>query len=170
MDIQARHRYKQDAACFPQPRAIEGMQTVSCRAETRNSRVTCTRDQHASKRPRPRESVCTTSLCHITERFVVMLTEKYIHCLSTELLVALTSLAENNKQSAFKQQIVLAVHVSRRMDSPMAMGLTSPFGLGRAISLDEEKRVTAASGSIPLAKLNRQKRGHSQFHHFPAGL
>ena len=56
----------------------------------------------------------------------------------------------------FCEQIVLAV--SRRIDSPMAMGLTSPFGLGRAISLEEEKRVAATSGNIPLANAEQAEK------------
>ena len=40
----------------------------------------------------------------------------------------------------------------------MAMGLTSPFGLGRAISLEEEKRVAATSGNIPLTNAKQAEK------------
>ena len=40
----------------------------------------------------------------------------------------------------------------------MAMGLTSPFGLGRAISLEEEERVAATLGNIPLANAEQAEK------------
>ena len=73
-----------------------------------------------------------------------------------------------SKLFLFCEQIVLAV--SQGIDSSMAMGLTSPFGLGRAISLEEGKRVVATSVNISLAKAEQQRKDHLQYPHFPGGF
>ena len=52
----------------------------------------------------------------------------------------------------------------------MAMGLTSPFGLGRAISLEEEKRVAATSGNIPLANAEQAEKRPSAVSSFSSRI